>query len=166
MKWSIFQLKKHAHSLFPFQENLELSGILERNADIRKVEKCHVSGTIDTTATKITVDIHIVAELILVSSRTLEDVPFHVNIKTQETFLLDSTLQVEDEVEVLEGETLHLTPLVEELILLEIPMQIYASDTEEALQSGNGWEVIQEVEVEEKLDPRFQKLANLFKEEK
>ncbi|MGL4522659.1 MAG: YceD family protein [Bacilli bacterium] len=166
MKWSIFQLKKHAHSLFPFQENLELPEITKRNADIREVKKCNVSGTIDTSSTKITVDLTIDAELILISSRTLEDVPFKVDIHCFETFLLDSSLSADGEVEVLEGETLHLTPLIEELIILEIPMQIHATDDEQALQSGNGWEVLEEVEEEEKLDPRFQKLANLFKDEK
>ncbi|MGL4818490.1 MAG: YceD family protein [Bacilli bacterium] len=162
MKWSIYQLKKQAYRLVPFDEQVELPTLLERNKDIAALQSCHVKGTIDTSASKITVSMKIDAHLLLHSSRTYEEVPFHVELDVQETFLLEDGQDASEEYEVLEGETLNLIPLVEELVLLEIPLQVYAPGDEDAPRGGQGWTIIEEVEETEKVDPRLAKLAQFF----
>ncbi|PNB77236.1 hypothetical protein C1X30_29560, partial [Pseudomonas sp. FW305-BF6] len=83
-----------------------------------------------------------------------------------ETFFTTSEWKSEDEnFHILEGDVLDLTPVIEEIILAEIPLQVFAEDTEgkeTAPTSGTDWEVREHVEKEQKIDPRLAGLAKFF----
>ena len=58
-----------------------------------------------------------------------------------------------------------LMPVIQEILILEVPMQVFCTDSSEegAPQSGKDWEVIQERDKEERIDPRLAGLAQFFK---
>ena len=91
--------------------------------------------------------------LTLPCSRTLVDVNYPIDVETTETFLLnDSIYEREEEVHQVKGDVIDLMPIINEILLLEVPMQVFVKDrTEEgAPQSGKDWEVIHEQEKKEK----------------
>lgn len=66
-------------------------------------------------------------------------------------------------------------PVVEELLLVEIPMQVFSEDALEMsnLPRGNEWEMkteegnlLEQIAKEPKVDPRLAGLANFFDEKK
>lgn len=68
-----------------------------------------------------------------------------------------------------------LTPVVEELLLVEIPMQVFSEDALEMsnLPRGKEWEMkteegnlLEQIAKEPKVDPRLAGLANFFDEKK
>jgi uncharacterized protein len=170
MKWSIFQLNRFRDKGITLNEEVDVSDLLERESQIRKIETVHVSGRGDFGGNKATFHLHITGKMILPCSRTLEDVEYPIDIHTIETFLLkeDSSDYDDGEIHTLEGETLDLLPYVKESILLEIPLQVFKDNIEhgpntKAPNAGNGWEVVSEKHEEpKKMDPRLAELAKFF----
>ena len=114
---------------------------------------------------KITFHMSIKGHLILPCSRTLVDVNYPIDVETTETFLLNGSIyEREEEVHQVKGDVIDLMPIINEILLLEVPMQVFAKDrTEEgAPQSGKDWEVIHEQEKKDKVDPRLAGLAKFF----
>ena len=142
--------------------------IKETDTTIRKVSPIHLTGRADISATKVTFHLRIEGYLILPCSRTLVDVKLPVDVETTETFLLnDQEYGVEEEVYQVKGDVIDLEPIIREILLLEVPMQIFCDDgasQDGAPQSGKDWEVIEEHEKVEKLDPRLAGLAKFFEE--
>ncbi|HDU1145003.1 TPA: DUF177 domain-containing protein, partial [Listeria monocytogenes] len=76
---------------------------------------------------------------------------------------------------VMEQDMVDLTPVVEELLLVEIPMQVFSEDALEMsnLPRGKEWEMkteegnlLEQIAKEPKVDPRLAGLANFFDEKK
>lgn len=142
--------------------------IKETDTSIREVSPIHLTGRADISATKVTFHLRIEGYLILPCSRTLVDVKLPVDVETTETFLLnDQEYGVDEEVYQVKGDVIDLEPIIREILLLEVPMQIFCDDgagQDGAPQSGKDWEVIEEQEKVEKLDPRLAGLAKFFEE--
>lgn len=165
MKWKINQLQKYRSKEFRFDEYVNADEIIEIDKSIRAVSPIHVTGWADIRSLEISFHMSIKGHLILPCSRTLVDVYYPIDVDTIETFLLtDSVYESEDEVHQVKGDVIDLTPIINEILLLEVPMQVFAEDrTEEgAPQSGTGWEVIHEREKKDKVDPRLAGLAKFF----
>jgi uncharacterized protein len=167
LKWTISQLQKIRDKDLQIDEMVDVTNIKEREPQIRNVSPIKVTGRADISSTKITFHLHLSGELILPCSRTLVDVNYPIDIDTTETFLLKSTgFDYDgDDVTVVEGDVVDLLPVIEENLLLEIPMQVFCEDVnseEAAPQSGNDWTVLSEEENKQKVDPRFAKLADFF----
>ncbi len=167
MKWTVSQLQKIRDKVLKIDEMVDVTGIKERDAQIRDVSPIKVTGRADISSTEITFHLHLSGELILPCSRTLVDVKYPIDIDTTETFLLKSAGfdYNGDDVTVVEGDVVDLLPVIEENLLLEIPMQVFCEDVnskEAAPQSGTDWAVISEEENKQKVDPRFAKLADFF----
>ena len=68
---------------------------------------------------------------------------------------------------------INLKDIAEELVIIEKPMRAFANNSDQMLREGNGWEVIDEEqavelaeeEEAEQIDPRLQKLQQLYDEE-
>lgn len=171
LKWTISQLQKFRDKNLQIDEFVDVSDIKEREKQILGVSPMHVTGKADVTSARATFHLHISGELILPCSRTLVDVNFPINIDTTETFFLgaDSALLEEDGVAVAKGEVVDLIPVITELLLLEIPMQVFCEDVNAegaAPHSGKDWSVVSEEELQQKVDPRLAKLANFFDNDK
>src|SRR5699024_2638366 len=120
----IYQLRKLQHKEILLDEMIDMSLLKERNKEIRLVSPVHVTGRIDYSPTRIVCSLQITGTLTLPCSRTLVDVVFPFDIHTIETFLPSSeALDDTEECHLLEGEVLDLFPVIEDNILIEIPMQ-------------------------------------------
>jgi uncharacterized protein len=167
LKWTVSQLQKIRDKDLQIDEIVDVTDIKNRDPQIREVSPIKVIGRADISSTKITFHLHLLGELILPCSRTLVDVKYPIDINTTETFLLKAEGIDFDgaDVTVVEGDVVDLLPVIEENLLLEIPMQVFCEDVnseEAAPQSGNDWIVISEEENKQKVDPRFAKLADFF----
>jgi uncharacterized protein len=166
MKWTLNQLQKYRNKDFPIDEIIRVDEIKETDPSIREVSPIHIIGRADIDSTKVTFHLKIEGHLILPCSRTLVDVNYPINVETTETFLLqDTEYSTDDEVHQLKDDCIDLLPIIREVILLEIPMQVFCEDVNSegaAPQSGNDWEVVHEDDLPKKIDPRLEKLAKFF----
>lgn len=171
MKWTVSQLQKSRDKELQIDEMVDVSDIKEKDAQIRDVSPIKVTGRADIGSTEITFHLHLSGEFILPCSRTLVDVRYPIDIETTETFLLKSAgFEYDgDDITIVEGDVVDLLPVIQENLLLEIPMQVFCEDVdlnEAAPQSGKDWVVISEEENKQKIDPRFAKLADFFDQDK
>ncbi|WP_368997559.1 DUF177 domain-containing protein [Caldifermentibacillus hisashii] len=169
LKWSMMQLQKFRNKGLTFNEMVNLESLKNRDPQIRTISPIQVFGTAEIDSKKVTFHLHIKGELVLPSTRTLEDVQFPIDIQSTEIFMYETAEYNEDSelnLHIIHGEIIDLTPVIEELILVEIPMQVYneEEDVSSLFSSGRDWEFIQEADQEkqEKIDPRFAELAKLF----
>ncbi|MCM3568792.1 DUF177 domain-containing protein [Neobacillus mesonae] len=166
MKWTISQLQKYRNKEFSFDEIIQFDDLKKDDPTIREVSPMHITGRGDIDSTKITFHFKIEGYLILPCSRTLVDVKLPINVETTETFLLQNAVyQADEEVHQVKGEMIDLKPIIREILLLEIPMQVFCEDGDSedaAPQSGKDWEVITEEAESEKIDPRLAGLAKFF----
>lgn len=170
MKWTVAQLQKNQRNEFIIDETVNMERIKERDPTIREVSPMHISGRAEIDAKKVVFYLHIKGHFILPCSRTLVDVHYPIDVKTTEIFLLeDMPYESEEEIHVINGGVIDLFPIIEEILILEVPMQVFSEgETTEkgAPQEGKGWKVITEEEKKNQIDPRLAKLAQLFDEGK
>ncbi|WML43596.1 DUF177 domain-containing protein [Neobacillus sp. PS3-40] len=166
MKWTLSQLQKYRNKDFSFDEMIRVDEIKQVDPSIREVSPIHIMGRADIDSTRVTFHFKIEGHLILPCSRTLVDVNYPINVETTETFLLqDSDYVTDDEVHQLKDDCIDLSPVIREIILLEVPMQVFCDDVNSegaAPQSGKDWEVVREDELSKKIDPRLAGLAKFF----
>lgn len=168
MKWTLSQLQKYRNKEFLIDETIQVDEIKQSDPTIREVSPIHVTGRADIGSTRVTFHLKIEGHLILPCSRTLVDVNYPIHVETTETFLLQvSEFEAEEETHQLIGDTIDLMPVIKELLLLEVPMQVFSEDDQRegaAPQSGKDWEVVREDEQSNKIDPRLAGLAKFFDE--
>lgn len=178
MKWSTIQLQKYRGKNIELDEMIDVSeDLMKRDPQVRNASPIHVTGIANVTSEKVTFQLHITGNLILPCSRTLKDVPYPIDVESTEVFLLKPEQTFEDdeaEVHQPSGEMIDLKPIITELLLLEIPMQVFSEEASDDsnLPSGNDWEVVienQDKPIEgkehEKIDPRLAELAKFFDKE-
>ncbi|XJZ28393.1 YceD family protein [Bacillota bacterium Lsc_1132] len=167
MKWTLSQLQKYRNKDFLIDETVRVDEIEESDPSIRDVSPIHVTGRADIGSTKVTFHLKIEGHLILPCSRTLVDVNYPIHVETTETFLLQvSEYEMEEEeAHQIKGDSIDLMPVIREILLLEVPLQVFSDDVHPegaAPQSGKDWEVIREEEQSKKIDPRLAGLAKFF----
>ncbi|MBS4172407.1 YceD family protein [Bacillus sp. FJAT-49736] len=177
MKWSTIQLQKYRGQNIELDEMVDITDdLVKRDPQVRGCSPIHVTGYANVTSEKVTFQLHMTGNLILPCSRTLKDVNLPIDIDSTEIFLLKPTdIYEDDEAEVHQpiGEVIDLKPIITELLLLEIPMQIFSEEAlDTQLPSGSDWEVVIENQdnpmdgkKEEKIDPRLAELAKFFDKE-
>ncbi|MGX6442058.1 YceD family protein [Neobacillus sp. K501] len=170
MKWTLSQLQKYRNKDFQIDDIIRVDEIKETDPSIREVSPMHITGRGDIDSTKVTFHIKVEGHLILPCSRTLVDVKLPINVETTETFLLNgSEYETEEEVYQVKGDVIDLMPVIREILLLEVPMQVFCEDVnseDAAPQSGKDWEVVREEDRSQKIDPRLAGLAKFFDENK
>ena len=174
MKWSIHQLSKYRQSGMPIDAEVQLDDVMKRNTDIRHISPVHVKGLCTFGASQMTCRFTLQTTLTLPCARTWEDVEYPIDIETVEIFnWMDAEKRgdVEDsEFHYVDGDVIDMKPVLEELVLLQVPMQVYSEQAEEkALYGGKDWSYTTEEEVEiakkndePKSDPRLAALAKYF----
>ncbi|MBD7936835.1 MULTISPECIES: YceD family protein [Cytobacillus] len=165
MKWTLSQLQKYRSKDFPFDEIVNVDELVKMDNEIRDASPMRITGRADIDSEKVIVHFKMEGHLILPCSRTLVDVKYPINVETIETFLLKaSDYETEEEVHQVQGDVIDMMPIIHEILVLEVPMQVFCDDSGEegAPQSGKDWEVISEQEKTEKIDPRLAGLAQLL----
>lgn len=176
MKFAIAQMKKNAHrGTTSFQNEVDVSELETMNNDIREINHVNVEGEYSVQGSDIIFSFRIEGKMILPCARTLVDVPYPFNIRATEIFSEDVYTendqdQDDDEIHPIDGEVIDLLPYIKENILLKAPYRVYAKETNsgESMvpEKGKGWEFVTEPKVEDKIDPRLQKLESFFKDKK
>ncbi|MRX70828.1 DUF177 domain-containing protein [Bacillus lacus] len=167
MNWTVSQLKQFIGKGFELDETADLSGLVQKHAELRDISPVRVTGRADVGSTRVTFHLKIQGTMVLPCSRTLVDVPYPFNVQTTETFLLKpSDYEMdEEEVHLVNGDTVDLTPVLEEAVLLEIPIQVFSESVDQegaAPQEGKDWKLVSEEENRNKIDPRLAGLAQFF----
>ena len=173
MKWSIHQLSKYRQNGMPIDAHVQLDDVMNRNSDIRHISPAHVKGLCTFGASQMTCQFTMTATLTLPCARTWEDVEYPIEVEAVEIFSwIDEEKRgnvEESDIHYIDGEVIDMKPVLEELILLEIPMQVFKENTEGQVQGGKNWsystdedEVMKRESDEPKLDPRLAALAKYF----
>ena len=172
MKWSIHQLSKYRQNGLPIDTQVQLDEVMTRNPDIRNVSPVHVKGLCTFGASQMTCQLTVSATLTLPCARTWEDVEFPVHIETVEIYSwVDEEKRGDsgENIHYIDGDVIDMKPVLEELILLEVPMQVFKENTEGQVLGGKNWSYTTDEDVElakkvdePKLDPRLAALAKYF----
>jgi len=158
-------LQKNRSKELLIDEIVQPDEIKQIDQTIRDVSPMKITGYADINSTQVTFHLKIQGYLILPCSRTLVDVKYPIDVETTETFLIKGLdYETDEEVHQVIGDVIDLMPVINEILLLEIPMQVFCEDSDEegAPQSGKDWEVIQEEDRKERIDPRLAGLARFF----
>ena len=110
-----------------------------KNTDIRRLENLHVSGEINVDYDDdINFNINISGRMILPCAVTLVDVPYDFNTNIEEN------IGKFEEIYKNNKNSLEISPILWENIVLEIPIRVVSIDIKPSNTSGDGWELISE----------------------
>jgi len=165
LKWSVHELFKRQDKGLLINENIELNELVNSHSDLRGLSPIHVEGKADISSSKVTFHLTISGVMTLPCARTLVDVEYPFTIQTVETFLLKPSDYDENDENThsVQGDTVDLMPVIRELVLLEVPLQVFSDHA--APQEGNNWKLISEEEQKNKIDPRLAGLAKFFEQD-
>ena len=128
MKWSLQQLNKYSNEYLTFQTSYTFEEYSKSVNGLISIGEVKVDGRAKCIGLdKYKFDLHICASLELEDAWTLEPVPFEIDIEVTEIFDKDET---DEDVRVIEKNTVDLYDVVWENILLEIPMRIVKEEKE------------------------------------
>lgn len=179
MKWSLNELRQVGGQPIEVDETLQLEDALKkRRPDIIGASKAHVHGLFSVDELGVLGYLQVNITLVLPSTRSLEPVTLNLDFDLTEHYISHhehdlSYFEDTDVVIVLKNDILDLDKVIEDNILLQIPMQVLTTAEKRAdfeMPTGRDWNVISESQLkkiqEEKteLDPRFAKLQDFFSE--
>jgi uncharacterized protein len=182
MKWSLLELRKYQDMPQTFEETLTLKNeLMARDNQIIDLAPVKVQGMVTVSKKEYILHYTVNTVITLPSTRSLEPVELPLEFSVNEVFMTPEQYQQrdellpEEEILILETQTLDLDDSVADNILLEIPMQVLTEAEQESndLPSGDDWLVIseddfqhqQESQEQTTIDPRLAKLSALFEEE-
>ena len=126
-----------------------------KNTDIRKLKDIHVNGEIKIDYDDfINLNLQIDGIMVLPCAKTLKDVVYKFNT------VIEETIGKFEEIYKNNKNTLEITDILWENIVLEIPIRVVSSDIMPSNTSGDGWELVDENKKE--IDPRLAKLTELL----
>lgn len=177
MKWSLLELKKYRETPLVFDETLVLKDeLMNRDDQILDLAPIQVNGLV-TVGKEYLVHYTVTTTITLPSSRSLEPVEVPLNFTVDEVFMTPEQFQQrdaaisEEEILILESQTLDLNESVADNILLAIPLQVLTEEEQNSdiLPSGADWEVLSEEDYQRQkesqanqIDPRLAKLSELL----
>ena len=151
MKWAIAQLRKLAKP-FSFEYDFDLMDALVNTNDILGVEKCHIKGVChEVSYNQYMFNLEIECELKMMCSVSLEEVLVPVEFDTEVRFSYDIDDSSDDYP--ITKDTINLDDAVLSEIVLNIPLKVVKEGFEDQYS---------EYEEEEKINPSFQVLKELY----
>nr|WFO04128.1 DUF177 domain-containing protein [Staphylococcus aureus] len=163
MKWSITQLRKYQGKPFEFDQTVSFDNLKE-SLDLIDLSPITIQGQLTIKSTEVVADIHITGTYTMPCARTLVPVKVPLDVTTTEVFDLEGYNQYNDD--------------QDDIVIIEKPMRAYSEQSDQMLTVGNGWEVIDEDQLDElakqqeqddsesrQVDPRLQKLQQLYDKE-
>ncbi|KRG14149.1 YceD family protein [Lederbergia galactosidilytica] len=177
MKWTVSQLQKLRDSEVVIDRKIDITkDLMARNSEIRNASPIEIKGKIKVDSERVTFHLQLKGTLILPCARTLVDTEYPIDIFSTEVYSLSMNQILSDDVDDIvhepENGVVDLLPVIEELILVDIPMQVFSQEAlDKDAQSGKGWNVMTEDQFEaekekdKKVDPRLAGLATLLENE-
>lgn len=166
MNYTISQLLKYGNEPFEVNETVDFTKVAEQHHEIRKISKVNITGTGQISNKMIIFNLKITCDVTLPCAVTLVDVVYPLNIDTKEFFSFDEYAKEEDfeeDVTIVKGQKVELAPIVWQNIVVHIPLRVVSKDAYERIEkSGDNFEIIDEKNKEDQIDPRFAKLKDLL----
>ncbi len=134
LKWSLAQLGKFNHKEFIFEDIYDFHDYIESIDDILDISLVNVSGKgINVSEDRYVFNLHITCMLTLECARTLDPVPFPIDINVEEVYD-----RIDDrEFRLIDKQTIDLTDAIWENIYLEKPMRVFKEGTTEFIDDQN-----------------------------
>ncbi len=123
------------------------------------------TGNLNVKEKRLYVDVTITGIMVLPCALTLEEIEYPFNIHAHEVFSFDKPDPLE-EVREVKKNMVDLTPVIFELIMLDVPMRVVKDEAEIQVE-GKGWKIFDkdsELLKEDYIDPRLAKLKDYFKD--
>lgn len=178
LKFSYNQLADKNEQLTTLDEEISFGkDFYDRAKDlVLEVKNARVTGSLVYDKPFVLAQLHIVADVITPSTRSLTPVELHQDFKFLEGYTKEKPDQEDveaiDTIIELESDVIDIQKAIEDNILLYIPMVVLTKEEkeEDKMPKGQDWEVISEddykKQTEEKpLNPELAKLKALFPEE-
>lgn len=178
MKFPLAEIRKNAvHSIFTFENEVDVSEVKELHEDIRAISPVQVKGECFVDVDRYIFSFTITGEMILPCARTLVDVPYPFRLKEVEIYAHETgdADEIDEIIFPIEGEVIDLMPSIRENILLNVPYRVFTDDEEalsNVLSKGKGWALtLEEDEQDDKnqgdrIDPRLMKLQSFLDNKK
>ena len=161
LKWSKSQLARLDIPNFTFHESIVLdSNFIESIPNLLDLKdivlegKGHYLDELDTLRLEFTIK----GIMVVPCARSLEPVDYHFESVNEAEYSFSESQN--EECIIVKNNIIDTTELIKEIISLEVPIRVIKEGAE-LKKSGKGWEVKGENEVG--IDPRFEKLKELFK---
>lgn len=180
MKWSLNELRQAGSEPIMVNEELDLTlALKKRRPEIISASKVAVQGLFSVDKLGVLGYFKVQVELTLPSTRSLEPTVLPLSFEVTEHYVSYhehdlSGFEDTDVVIVLDKDILDFDRVIEDNILLQIPMQVLTKAEQQAqskqMPSGQDWRVVSESQLEQlrkdekTLDPRLAKLADFFGE--
>ncbi len=168
MKWDLQWIVKQKDGCFHFDEVLSFPTEMFHNlSQINGLKEVHVTGNgrLDMKNRQLYVDFQVEGQMILPCAVSLEDVDYPFDIHSSVVFDFYKPQDDEDVIEV-KHDTVELTPVVFQEIMLDVPMRVVKKGAILKTE-GIGWKVLNEEDVrqdDDYIDPRLAKLKDYFKD--
>ena len=181
MKWSLNELRQTADEPLMFEETLDLKASLtKRRPEILDVSPVLVKGVFSVDELGVLGYAKVKTTVTLPSTRSLEPAEVDLEFEFTEHYVSHherdlSRFEDTDVVIVLENDILDLNSVIEDNILLQIPMQVLTKAEQQddaTMPNGGDWNVVSEGELkkmqkdEDGVDPRLAKLKDFFENTK
>ena len=118
-------------------ESIELDESLYKNTDIRALKDLHVTGNVEIDyEDNLRFNLEVSGIMVLPCAVTLKDVDYSFSS------IIDETIGNFDEIYKKYKNSLEISDVLWENIVLEIPIRVVSSDNLPSNTSGDGWELI------------------------
>ena len=126
-------------SKLSLDNDFELSNEYYNNTDVRDLKDLHLSGTVEIDfEDNINLNLLIKGLMILPCAVTLKDVNYEF------TSVIEESIGKFEEIYKNNKNTLDISDILWENIVLEIPIRVVSRDIEPSNTSGDGWELVRE----------------------
>lgn len=181
MKWSLLELRKYQETPLEFSETLDLKqNLIKRDGSILDLEPVVVDGILTVDKAAYIIHYRVQTVITIPSTRSLEPVVLPMDFTVDEVFMTPEQynrredLIPEEEIIILDKDSIDLDESIEDNLLLAIPTRVLTEAEEHAdkLPEGDGWQVmseedylLQQEQAADQLDPRLAKLSELFSDD-
>jgi len=126
---------------FPIDEEIDFSSFTFKDLNVKKIDKCHISGTATQYDDLLRISFKIDVDLTGICAYTLEDVPLHYLIEDE----LDFTDSIEDDDSLIYNKdiVLDFDEFILGIILAKVPKRVIKKGAV-LPKSGNGYRVLSE----------------------
>ena len=157
----IIELNKIPASGINIDTNIELDKTLYKDADILDLNDLHIKGNINYDYENyLIIQLNVEGVFLVSDSLTLEPIDYSFSCDIEEK--IDDIPKYCGDFYQKSKNTLDISEILWENIVLEIPIRATKESSENLIQNGEGWEL--KNNNEKKIDPRLAKLTELFEE--
>lgn len=174
MKWSLSELSQNGSKPLHVDAIVDIAvSIKERDSDVLAISPVSVQGLFSMDSLGLLGYLKITATVTVPSTRSLEPVELPLSFDVSEYYVSHHESNLErfdddDVVIVLENDVVDLNQIVEDNILLQIPMKVLTAEEKQHVANlqGDDWSLLDEdhkANGSDAIDPRMAKLKDYFR---